>query len=196
MRRAVVIAVLMTAWLLAAGPASARQYLGQTVADVRVEVSGVPVTEPAVIELIETRIGEPLSMFQVRSTIDHLVGLGRFEDVRVFTSPSDQGVIVRWVLTPVQRIGTIEINGDAEVGEQAIRAELTDRFGAAPSTSRVAEMVAALATFYADRGFHQAEFLPRIEDQDSQPERVKLVLTITAGARASIRAVTVTTPRT
>jgi outer membrane protein insertion porin family len=196
MRRAVVTAVLMTAWLLAAGPASARQYLGQTVADVRVEVGGVPVTEPAVIELIETRIGEPLSMFQVRSTIDHLVGLGRFEDVRVFTSPSDQGVIVRWVLTPVQRIGTIEINGDAEVGEQAIRAELTDRFGAAPSTSRVAEMVAALATFYADRGFHQAEFLPRIEDQDSQPERVKLVLTITAGARASIRAVTVTTPRT
>jgi len=72
MRRAGLIAVVMTAWLLAAGTASARQYLGRTVADVRVEVSGVPLTEPAVVELIETRIGEPLSMIQVRSTIDHL----------------------------------------------------------------------------------------------------------------------------
>jgi outer membrane protein insertion porin family len=194
MRRAGWIAVVMTAWLLAAGTASARQYVGRTVADVRVEVSGVPLTDPAVIELIETRIGEPLSMIQVRSTIDHLVGLGRFEDVRVFTSPSDQGVIVRWLLTPVRRIAAIAIDGRAEVSDQAIRAELADRFGAMPSAARVNDMVAALETFYADRGFRQAVILPRLEDLEAEPERLTLALTITAGARASIRTVTVTTP--
>ena len=35
-------------------------------------------------------------MAAVRDTIDHLVGLGRFEDVRVFAAPADQGVALRW----------------------------------------------------------------------------------------------------
>ena len=193
MRRAGPIAVVMTVLLLAAGTASARQYVGQTVADVRVTVGGVPLTEPAVIDLIETRIGEPLTMVQVRSTIDHLVGLGRFDDVRVFAAASDQGVIVRWQLTPVRRIGAIAIDGDAQVPDQAIRAELSDRFGALPSTSRVPEMVTALEAFYADRGFRQARILTRLDEPESQPERVGLVLTINPGPRAAIGAITVTT---
>lgn len=193
MRRAATIAVTMAVWLLAAGAASARQYVGQAIADVRVEVGGTPLTEPAVIELIETRIGEPLTMVKVRATIDHLVGLGRFEDVRVFTAPSDRGVIVRWVLTPVRRIADVAFAGDPAVPEQAIRLELSDQFGALPSVARVPEMVDALEAFYADRGFRQAVIVPRLDEREAQPERVTLVLAITPGARAAVRTITVTT---
>ncbi|MDP2390549.1 MAG: hypothetical protein Q8N52_09510, partial [Acidobacteriota bacterium] len=155
MRAGAVLVVL----LLLADAAVARQFVGQTIADVRVEVAGVPLTEPAVIELIETRIGEPLTMAQVRATIDHLVGLGRFEDVRVVAAPSAEGVIVRWLLIPVRRIGAIKIDGHAQVPGAAIRAELADRFGALPSVNRVPEMVTVLGAFYADRGFRQAAIL-------------------------------------
>ncbi|MDP3719139.1 MAG: POTRA domain-containing protein [Acidobacteriota bacterium] len=191
MRAGVVLVVL----LLLADAAVARQYVGQTIADVRVEVAGVPLTEPAVIELIETRIGEPLTMTQVRATIDHLVGLGRFEDVRVVAAPSAEGVIVRWLLIPVRRIGAIKIDGHAQVPGAAIRAELADRFGALPSVNRVPEMVTVLGAFYADRGFRQAAILPRLDENQSQPERVTLVLSIKPGSRAAIRAITVTTSR-
>ena len=191
MRAAVVVVVL----LLAADAAVARQYVGQTIADVLVEVGGRPLTEPAVIELIETRIGEPLTMIHVRATIDHLVGLGRFEDVRVVAAPSAQGVMVRWLLTPVRRIGAIEIDGDAQVSDAAIRAELADRFGALPSANRVPEMVTVLGAFYADRGFRQAVILPRLDESRSRPERVTLVLSIDPGSRASIRTIAVTTSR-
>src|SRR5687767_7355995 len=71
------------------------QHLGRTITDVRVEIAGIPATDVNVVGLIETRIGDPLGMRAVRNTIDHLVGLGRFEDVRVFSSPTDQGVSVR-----------------------------------------------------------------------------------------------------
>ena len=194
MRSDATTAVLVVVLLLAAvRGASGGQYLGRTVADVRVEVAGVVLTDPAVIDLVETRIGEPLAMITIRSTIDHLVGLGRFEDVRVFASPSDQGVIVRWLLTPVRRIGTVEVDGDAQLPEAAIRAELADRFGAQPSVSRVADMVGALEAFYADRGFRRAAILPRLEEDEPQPERVTLVLTVSAGTRVPVRVVTVTT---
>src|SRR5687767_4647734 len=85
----------------AAAAADQEGHLGQTVADVRVEIAGILATDPNVLSLIETRIGESLDMQAVRNTIDHLVGLGRFEDVRVFSAPTDQGVSVRWQLTPV-----------------------------------------------------------------------------------------------
>ncbi len=187
--------MILAAVLLVAAPGTARagQYLGQTVADVRVEVSGVALADPAVIELVETRIGEPLTMLNVRATIDHLIGLGRFEDVRVFASRSDQGVIVRWSLTPVRRIGKIEIEGDAQLPEAVVRAELADRFGGQPSVSRVAEVVAELEVFYADRGFRQAAIMPRLQEDDSRPELVTLVVSVKAGTRASVREVTVTT---
>jgi outer membrane protein insertion porin family len=186
-------AIVVAALLLGAGPAAARQYLGATVADVRVEVAGLPLTDPAVIEVIETRIGEPLTMIAIRSTIDHLVGLGRFADVRVLASPSDQGVVVRWQLTPLRRIGALAIDGDPQLPDAVIRTELADRFGVLPSASRVPEIVGALEVFFADRGFRQASIVPRLEEDEARPERVTLVLTITAGARAPIRKVAVAT---
>ena len=67
-------------------PGRRSSILGKTITDVRVEIAGVPVADAGVLELVETRVGEPLAMRDVRGTIDHLVGLGRFEDVRVFAS--------------------------------------------------------------------------------------------------------------
>ena len=128
----------------------------------------------------------------VRSTIDHLVGLGRFEDVRVFASPADQGVTLRWQLTPVRRIARVSVAGNPVLPVAGIRSELTDRYGALPSSNRVADMVTTLKTYYADRGFPRATILPRIEEEEPAPERVDLVLTIDAGERVTIGAANVT----
>ena len=172
--------------------ADVAQFLGRTVIDVRVEVAGVPVLESAVLELVETRVGEPLAMRSVRGTIDHLIGLGRFEDVQVFAAPADQGVTVRWQLTPVRRIGRITVAGNAGLSASDLRDELNDRFGVLPSANRVGEMVTRLRAFYADRGFPNATILPRIQEEEPAPERVELVLTIEAGARVTIGSVNVT----
>ena len=106
MRRSVVLWCAVAAFAVgAAHVASAGQQLqlGRTVTDVQVAISGVPTDDVNVVSLIETRIGDALSMQAVRNTIDHLVGLGRFEDVRVLTTPTSQGVSLRWQLTPVRR---------------------------------------------------------------------------------------------
>lgn len=177
-----------------ANAASADQtgHLGRTITDVRVEIAGLVVSDANVLGLLETRVGEPLAAHDVRTTIDHLVGLGRFEDVQVVTAASDQGVALRWRLTPVRRIAKITVDGDAILQTSAIRTELTDRHGALPSTNRLTAMVATLQAYYAERGFPKAVILPRIEEKDPAPERVELVLSIDAGNRVTIGAATVT----
>ena len=192
-RRLIGMAVFMFA-MAAARPAVAdvQQFLGRTITDVRVEVAGVPLTEATVLELVETRIGEPLGMRNVRGTVDHLVGLGRFDDVRVFATASDAGVALQWLLVPVRRITKITITGNPVLPRDSIRAELSERFGAQPSANRVDDMVTRLQEFYANRGFSRATILPRLEDEEPASERSELMLSIEAGSRVMIGSATVT----
>ncbi|MGH9241816.1 MAG: hypothetical protein ACRD3G_27540, partial [Vicinamibacterales bacterium] len=52
--------------------ASAQDLVGQPIVDVVVEQEGQRVTDPAILDLIDTRVGQPLSMTSVRETFDHL----------------------------------------------------------------------------------------------------------------------------
>lgn len=179
--------LLVVALLLAGAGVSAAadgQYAGQTVVQVEVEVAGQPLREPALLDLIETRVGDPLSMVAVRDTIEHFVGLGRFDDIRVEASQAGQGVALRWRLMPVRRIGSVSVSGASAMPDGTIRALLTERFGFEPSTSRVPDMVSAIEGLYADRGYRRPVILPRLVD-GPVAERVALALAITAGPRAS-----------
>jgi outer membrane protein assembly factor BamA len=185
MRRRVIFAAIAGASLLASGAdALAEQYAGRIIVDVRVEVAGQPTTDASIVEMVETRVGEPFSMLAVRSTVDHLVGVGRFEDVRVEATPSTQGVGLRWLLTPIRRIALVSLNGGG-LSETTVRSELTERYGLLPSASRVGDMVNTIRTLYADHGYRSAVVNPRLVERDS-PERLELVLDATAGVRTRI----------
>ena len=71
-------ALLLIGLLALAGRADAavEQWLGQTIVDVRVQTVDGAGVDAGVLDLVETRLGEPLGMESVRDTIDHLVGLG------------------------------------------------------------------------------------------------------------------------
>ena len=184
--------VIAAALLLSMTGAEPQDFLGKTITDVRVEIAGVPVVESGVIELVETRVGEPLAMQDVRGTIEHLVGVGRFEDVRVLASGSDQGVALRWQLIPIQRITKITVTGSSAVQSSEIRREITDRFGARPSSNRIVEIGQRVTDFYAARGFQEVSVLPRVQDEDPVPEESELVLTIVEGRRRSVGKVAIT----
>jgi outer membrane protein assembly complex protein YaeT len=184
-----VVALLLTLLPGTAAGADVRDFVGRPLVDVRVEVAGAEYTDPTVLQLIETRVGEPLSMERVRESIDHLVGLGRFEDVRVFAARSAataDGVTLRWVLVPVQRIARVEIEGEAALSSEAIRAEIDERIGATPVTSQVPEIVEAVREFYSARGYRRAAIETVIEPGNA-PELVGLELRIAAGPRTLIR---------
>ena len=165
---------------------------GPTIADVRVEIGGTIANDRTIAGLIETHIGEPLSMQDVRATIDHLVGLGRFDDVRVLSTPSAEGVALVWQLAPVTRVARIKVDGRPAIAEAAIRSELSERFGLRPSSARVPDIVTALRAFYASRGYPHATITPRVDTEDTQPEQSTLVLAIESGDRVRVGAASVT----
>ena len=199
---AVVVELVCRAGFGQTAPADAAGYIGKPVVEVGLLSEGRPVEDPAAAALIETRVGEPLSMAEVRESITHLFGLGRFQDVRVDATDAPGGVRLHYDLIPlhsVQEVNFRAVSADQSpasgskalgVDEGLLRRTMTNRFGASPPVGRAPEVARTLEQVYHDEGFLRATVRPvALEKHD--PDRTLLTFEIDPGPRAAIGAVQV-----
>src|SRR5690606_9193243 len=126
-----------------------------------VAVDGRPVTEGGLLDLVQTRPGAPLTVADVRETIAHFAGLGRFEGGVVQAHEEPGGVRLAYDLVPVRLIRRLEFRGRVELSGRLLRSRVADRLGEVFSRARLDEMVRALETVYQDHGYMEARILPR-----------------------------------
>ncbi len=167
-------------------------FLGQPIASVTVASAGRTVEESTVLDLVETRVGEPLAMASVRNTIDHLVGLGRYDDVRLFATaaPGAGGVSLRWDLQPIQHIVDIRVEGGG-LSHSMVRTFVDERFGSRPVAARASEIAESVTGLHAERGYRRARVSTTLVPQ-AAPGAVTLRLTVDPGPRTTIGRTTVT----
>lgn len=184
--RLLATAPVVLAALLAAPAAGAQdgaeRFLGRPITAVTLELGGAPFADRQVLELVETRPGSAFTMRGVRETLDHFVGIGRFDDVRVAATVAGDGVALRYVLRPVRRIRAIDFEGPTGLRAADLRAELEERHGATPSAARLDEMVATLRSYYRQRGYARADIAAVIEPGRTA-EDVRAVFRVDAGTR-------------
>jgi outer membrane protein insertion porin family len=180
--------LLVASLLLLAGPALAQ--VGQPIVEVRLEQEGRTIADSTLMALVETRVGEALSMQDVRETTSHLMSLGRFENVETMTDALPGGVRVRYLLVPLHPVDRIEFRGNLGLGESELRRVVQNRFGRAPAAARRTEVAETLQATYRLRGFPSATVATRIEETHD-PDRATLFLDIDAGRRAVIGSVQV-----
>ena len=171
-----------------AARASVGDYLGKPVATVRLVIEGHDTTEPALTQMVETQVGRPLSMADVRESITHLFSLGRFEDVRVDAALAGNGVTLRYELSPIHPVSKIEFVVAPRapgVDEGQLRRAVIDRFGASPPLGRAAELAGIVAETLRERGYLHAVVTPRA-DIAHAPERANLVFTIEPQSRTRV----------
>ncbi len=190
MRRAVATFVLSSISAVVASSAAAQvpgaRYSGRPVTDVHVVIERRPADDPALLDLIETHRGQPLSLAQVRESITHLHSLGRFQDIQVDALETPGGVELRYNLIPVHNVERVELKGTLGLSRGLLRQTISDRFGATPPVGKAADVVHALEQLYADHGYFQARIRPNaIEFHD--PDRTILAFEIDAGRQTVIR---------
>ncbi len=175
-----------------AARADVSDYLGKLITAVSVEVEGRASSDPRLIPLIETAVGQPLGIRGVRESIAHLFSLGVYEDVRVRASVSGSGVVLVYDLVPLHPVVSIDFSGGDGPGIDTgrLRELLFDRFGGTPRVARAPEMARAVEEALHDVGYLRAQVVPRA-DVEHEPERTRLRFAIDAGPRARLGAVTV-----
>jgi outer membrane protein insertion porin family len=161
------------------------------VTELIIEQEGQPVLDAQVRSLIETGVGKPLAIRDVRESISHLTTLGRFEDIRVLREDIPSGIRLRYVLVPSHPVDRIEFRGTVGLKEDDLRRSVRDRFGAAAPPARRADDVArALKDTYRSRGYPNATITPRIEEFH-KPDRATMVFEVQAGPRLAISRVNI-----
>ena len=160
-------------------------YSGRTITDVQVLIERRPSTEPALLELIQTRRGEMLSLAEVRESITHLHSLGRFQDVQVEATEAPGGVALSYSLVPLHLVERVEFKGTLGLSSGDLRRAMTERFGATPPVGRGADVARVLEQLYADHGYFGTSIRPTAEEFHN-PDRTILTFNIDAGPRAQI----------
>jgi outer membrane protein insertion porin family len=164
---------------------TARAQVGQPIVEIQLDQEGEVVNDPVVIRLIETRVGDLLSIRSARETITHLMSLGRYEDVQVFSEPAAGGVRVKYILIPQHPIDRVQFTGVIGLSEDDLRRLVTERFGRTPSATRKDEVAEAVRLEYRRRGYPSARVTARV-DVFHDPDRATLVLDVAPGLRAKI----------
>ena len=143
------------------------------------------------LDLIEVRVGQPLSIGAVRESIAHIYSLGRFQDVQVeAASGASGGVTLRFNLIPFHNIRRVEFKGELGLSSGLLRETVTERYGASPSIGRVDAAVRTVQQLYADHGYLRAKVEASTEIAHD-PDSAVLTFTIDSGPRAVIGRVVV-----
>ncbi len=172
-------------------PSQVAMFLGKRVVEIHLLVEGRPTDDTGLLDLIETRVGEPLSMVAVRESITHLFSLGRFQDIQVGAFDQAGGVQLRYDLVPLHNVAAVEYHGTVGIGAGIVRKRVSDRFGPLPPAGRAPDVARTLEQqIYPDYGYLRAKVLWRtIVEHD--PDGTRLLFDIDAGPRARIGSVNI-----
>jgi outer membrane protein insertion porin family len=180
--------VLHLAFCILHGPVAAHAQAPQpepTVVEVVVEQEGQPITDPNIMSLIETKVGQPLSMQAVKETIGHLISLNRYEDAQAIPEPLANGIRLKWLLFPLHPVDRIEFTGMTGLSEGDLRRIVRERFSGPPTEAHADEAVELLRAQYRRHGYPNARVMTRIEPTHN-PDRATLIFQVDSGMRAMI----------
>jgi outer membrane protein assembly complex protein YaeT len=195
MGRLLQIVTLLAACALVAVPArvtaqsAAAKYAGRPIEDIKLFIERTPTDEPAILDLVETRRGDVLSIARVRESIAHIYSLGRFQDVQVEAADAPGGgVLLTFNLIPLHSVDRIRFTGTLGLSEDLLRTTVVERYGPSPSIGRVDAAAKTLQQLYADRGYLRATVVAAPEILHD-PDRAILTFTVDSGPRATVGAI-------
>lgn len=144
-------------------------YRGQTIVDIEVDA---PVTEneQSLVELLGLEIGYLLSPDDLEVAVKRLYALGRFSAVEVYATRRRGTISLRFVVTPIERLGDLEITGLDLADPGALREALRFRTGAEIDATTRERVTERALEHLEEVGFPEARAeLEIIHGEDGEP---------------------------
>jgi outer membrane protein insertion porin family len=133
-----------------------------TVRDIVVE-GNRRIQSPAVLNRVQTKIGDPLAPVALRDDVRSIFGLGFFDDVQVRTEEFEGGVRVIFVVVERPLLREVSFEGNAELKTEELREKAAIRVGVLYNPVEIQKAEEAIRQKYEDEGFFGVQITPRTE---------------------------------
>jgi outer membrane protein insertion porin family len=111
-----------------------------------------------IISILQTRIGDEISLRKVREDIRELYKLGQFSDIQVDSIGSDEGINLTFMMEEWPKVsGDIVINGNKDINTSKIKDILTIGSDRSLSGKSIQESKNKILKLYKDKGFYLAQ---------------------------------------
>ena len=134
---------------------------------------------------VSQRVGAPLSLREVQSSIKSLFDTGDFRDIRVNTATSDGGVSLTFALFVNYRVGDIEFDGLGGADRERASRDLTFHLGDVFSLNAVDRSAVAIESFLNRSGYLEATVDPE-STFSRELSRASVIFHVNLGPRATV----------
>ena len=147
---------------------------------VAVNRAGEPLDSPHWLALVDTRVGSPLSLLDVRMSLMHFFNTGLFENVDVLAAPERDGLRLTYRLRPLRIITATSSPAISDSTRVCCAARYVERFGTSAPPSRVSAATDVMDALLRDHGFYDARVTASL-DAGAVPENATLRFAIRPG---------------
>src|SRR5262245_59320424 len=118
---------------------------------------------PAILNRVQTKVGDPLAPAALRDDVRSIFGLGFFDDVQVRTEEFEGGIRVIFVVVERPLLREVSFEGNAELKTEELRDKAAIRIGVLYNPVEVQKAEDAIRQKYEDEGFFGVQITPRTE---------------------------------
>ena len=136
-------------------------------------------------QYVKQKVGQPLSIRDIQSSIKALYSTGDFRDIRVDSAPGAGGVAVTFSLFVNYRVSEIRFDGLSGADRDRATRDLTFHLGDVLSLNAVDRSAIAIQTFLNRSGYLEAAVDPETTFNRAQ-SRATVIYHVTEGARATV----------
>lgn len=158
---------------------------GEPLAEVRV-AGNQRIESTAILPLLATKAGQPLSRQFLRDDIRVLWAQKFFSDVKVDLSPGPRGPVLTFIVREKPLVHEIKILGNSEIDDEDLKKELEVKPFQILDPEVVRRTVKKLEAKYADKGFYLAEVKSRVETATGE-NQVDVFFDVVEHAKVEVR---------
>jgi outer membrane protein insertion porin family len=162
---------------------------GQAIRTVTFDPEAQPYSIEELTRITGLRTGVPLRMREVRAAIQNLFSTGRYSDIVVDATESEQGIAVRFLTTPAFFVGQVTIVGAKDPPNEGQLAGATKlQLGNELRENAVPAAIENMQERLRANGFYKASITPQV-DRDPVTQNAHITFNLITGRRAKFAGV-------
>ncbi len=137
-----------------------------------------------ILYYVKTKVGDPLSLAQIRRDIEQIFSLGQFKDIQVDTSEMEDGVEIVFIVEEIPSVGDVKLVGNGSIESIEIRKNISLKRGATYKESGVKDTIDKITDMYHEKGYFFVHV--KIDTNMTKAGSVNVLVRIKEGKKVDI----------